>query len=95
MISQSTRAIIEVAMQNESEIPRETRAAILRLLNGEPEKVKLINSRRACEILECCKPTLWQYVKQGKLHEVRQSKRRIRYNLKEVEELAYRGIGKK
>ena len=92
MISQSTMAIIEVAMKNEADMPQATKAAILRLLNGEPEKVTLINSKRACEILGCCKPTLWSYVKRGKLHEIRQSKRRIRYSLKEVEELAYRGM---
>ena len=92
MLSISTRNVIEAAVKSDAAMSEEERDAFMRLLKGSPAKTILISSKAACEILDISKVTLWQYAKQGRLRQIHQSKRRVRYDKAEVEELAYRGI---
>lgn len=92
MVSTATKKIITAALEADDAITHEEMKAFMNLLEGTPASSILITRKEACKILGICKTTFWSYVQQGKLHPIHRSKRLVRYNKAEVEELAYRGI---
>lgn len=50
---------------------------------------KPIQAKQACEILGVCRKTLLRFERMGKLHRITVSARKIRFDLAEVERLAY------
>ena len=92
MFNQTTKAMIETALRCDSEITREESDAIRRVINGAPEKCKLLKTGEACDILGVCSRTLFSYVAAGKIHAIKQSKRKIRFRASEIEALAYKGM---
>ena len=68
--------------------PPEKIAAAMKALNGTPRR-KSILPREACEILGVCRATLLRYEREGKLTPIRISPRKMRYDLNEVEALAF------
>ena len=92
MFSQTTKAMIEAALKCDSEITKDESEAIRRVIDGAPEKGKLLRTGEACDILGVCSRTLFSYVAAGKIHAIKQSKRKIRFRASEIEALAYKGM---
>jgi len=70
------------------EAPEEKVAAAVAALKGAVKR-KPIQPKEAAQILGCCRRTLLRFERQGKLHRIQVSQRKIRYDLNEVERLAY------
>lgn len=69
------------------ETPPERYQAVLAAASGTP-KPKPIQPKQAAEILGVCRRSLLRFEREGKLHRIQVSTRKIRYNLHEVEALA-------
>ena len=92
MVSTATKTIIAAALEADGSVTPEEKTAFMNLMAGTPENSILVSAKEACKILGISKVTLWSYVKNGKLHQIHRSKRLVRYNKSEVEDLAYKGI---
>ena len=68
--------------------PEEKVAAAMAALKGAAKR-KPIQPKEAAQILGCCRRTLLRFERLGKLHRIQVSQRKIRYDLNEVERLAY------
>ncbi|MBO4619999.1 MAG: hypothetical protein J5654_07805 [Victivallales bacterium] len=69
----------------------EDREYIMRAAKCPASRRKLINAKRALEILEVSRPTLRSYVKQGKLTQINLSSRKVRFDEQEVLHLTTNG----
>lgn len=67
--------------------PPERAEAIIKAARGE-EKPRPGTIKQAAEILGCCPTSVMRYAKRGLLHPARITKRKVRYDLNEVERLA-------
>ena len=56
------------------------------------EKPRPITARHAGEILDCCTRTVYRYAAAGHLDLIRHSPRRIRFDRRQVERLAFEGV---
>lgn len=100
MFRKLTKAVIIATIMNDDAVTAPEREKILMVLNGtfpEPEpakqkRVDLITPEKASEILGVTKTTVWSYARNGRLHPIRQSTRKVRYDRAEVEALADRGM---
>ncbi len=100
MFSTLTKEVIVAAITHDGAVTGPEREKILMVLNGllpdpEPEQKKrivLITPEKASEILGVTKTTVWSYARNGRLHPIRQSTRKVRYDRAEVEALADRGF---
>ncbi|MFC1762223.1 helix-turn-helix transcriptional regulator [Planctomycetota bacterium] len=89
----NTKTIIEAAMNGDATLTQEQRATIAAALNpGKKEKPKLITTKQAAKVLDVSTVTLRKYEKQGLLHPIRYTRRRIRWDLNEVEAFRDRGL---
>ena len=66
-------------------------AHVLHACRQEKPRRKLIGAHEAQEILQISRPTLRAYAKEGLLHQINFSSRRVRFDEQEVYDLAYRG----
>jgi hypothetical protein len=51
-----------------------------------------VTARKAAEVLDVHVRTLGRYAKEGKLHPIRLSRRKLRYSLPEIEKFAAEGM---
>lgn len=87
----ATVATIKTIAENDPESTPEQIKSILGACKAPIARRKLITAGRAMEILEISRPTLREYARAGKLSEVRMSPRKVRFDLAEIERLAYNG----
>ncbi len=86
-----TLHLIQSILTNDLTVSPEIRENILKTARQTVPRRKLINAKRAMEILEISRPTLRSYVKQGKLTQINHSSRRVRFDELEVICLANTG----
>ncbi len=91
MISENTKTLIETTINLDGEMTEAERQKIRLLLVGKQD-TKMITAKKACEMLECSRRTLRNWERAGKINAVRQSKRRLRFNLADVETLLVKGL---
>ncbi len=82
-----TQAIL---IQAVLDAPPERAEAIIKAARGD-EKPRPGTLKQAAAILDCCPTTVMRYARKGLLHPARITKRKVRYDLVEVERLAARG----
>ena len=71
----------------------ERQAVLHACRSGAPVKtIQLVSLKRAAEILQVHPKSIRRYTKQGLLRPIKYSKRRVRYDLVDVETFAARGI---
>jgi len=92
MLSETTKAMLKAAIATDAGMTPAEKKTLGRMMEGSPEKVQLITSREAAEILGVCRKTLYSYADKGRLTRICHSKRAVRFNRTEVETLAYRGM---
>lgn len=96
----STVETLTAIAKADTETTPEQIKAILQICKSPTPRRNLIPAREACRILgdaegkAISRVTLRNYVKRGRLAEVRLSERKIRFDLQEVERLAYCGLPK-
>lgn len=88
----STVNAIQTMAAADSETTPEQLRAILAACKSTAPRRKLITPRQAMEILDVSRLTLRRWELEGKLSPVRLSSQKIRFDLAEVERLAYVGI---
>ncbi len=66
------------------------RMAAARQVRPKPNRIG--NVKQAAELLGVCPRTIFRYAERGRIRLIRQSARRVRVNLDEVERLAVEGI---
>lgn len=99
MKNSTVETIVAIAKTDTETTPEQIKA-ILRICKSPTPRRNLIPPREACQILgdaegkPISRVTLRNYVKRGRLAEVRLSERKIRFDLDEVEQLAYVGLQK-
>lgn len=77
----ATAAILSLL---ECELPESDRKLILKKLSGKT-KLRLLSSHEVMETLNISRPTLREYVRQGKIKPIRYSSRKVRYDADEIE----------
>jgi hypothetical protein len=92
MVTESTKRIVEAAVGADPTATGEEKARLLAALNSAKTR-RLGTVRKAAEILQAHPRTVARYAAQGRVTVIRQSKRRLRYDLDECETLANQGIG--
>jgi len=89
-MQKETLVTIQTILKTDPEITEGQLTAIIRACKSSPFR-KLINAKEAMRRLEISRPTLRQYVRLGKLHEIKPSPRKTRFDLYEVEHLLFNG----
>lgn len=87
----ATQTTIQTVIDADPTISPDQRKAILRACQTERLRRKLGTVRQAAAILDVCPKTVQRYASMGLLHPVRVTRRRVRYDLDEVERLANEG----
>jgi len=89
----TTQKVIETILSTDGSVTPEQREEILRACSRKTSaKPKLGGVRQAAEVLGCHPKTIYRYVRKGLLHSVRYSRRKIRFDLNEVEAFAMNGL---
>ena len=89
----STLATIETVIRADTSVGEEQTQRILEACRRSSRPGRRVTVRKAAEVLGVHPRTISRYVQEGKLHAIRLSKRRIRYDLNEVERFAMNGVG--
>ncbi|MEA4862238.1 MAG: helix-turn-helix domain-containing protein [Victivallaceae bacterium] len=85
----ATIATVELMLKADPDVTDDQARAIIGACRAPTIRRKLINARVACEILGVSRPTLARLASSGKLTVVRPTPRKTRFDLAEVERLAY------
>lgn len=92
MIKEATRNMICAVLANDPDIENWERKQVVDAMLMKPKRKDLITTKEAAAILWMCRLTVFNYVKTGRLHAIKQSQRKFRFDRTEVERLAYEGI---
>lgn len=85
--------IIETTIENDPTATPEQKRQIRAIIHGGQKKRRLVTTKRACSANDDCHPiTLRRLAKRGILHPVYYSRRKVRWDLDEVEAFANNGI---
>lgn len=92
---QETRKTVENLIRAAIADPGERDAAIKAIGTADkPEpKDKLLKTREAARLMDCHPKSLYLWERQGRLHPVRQTARRVRWRLHELEAFAGEKLG--
>ena len=85
------KAAIELALQAGRATQDERTQIFAAIAADAPVREKLITSKAAAEVADCCVGTLFRYERAGKIHAIRRSKRSIRWRESEILKLATQG----
>lgn len=89
----TTKKIIEAALLADETVRQEEREALLCAFSrAAPLKAKPVGVRQAAQVLGCHPKTLYRYVRKGLLHTIHYSRRKVRFDLNEIESFAARGV---
>lgn len=89
----ATQKVIEAVLAADGSVTPEQREDILRVCSRKAlAKPKLGGVRQAAQVLGCHPKTIYRYVRKGLLHTVHYSRRKVRFDLNEVESFAARGL---
>jgi excisionase family DNA binding protein len=92
-VNAATLKLIEAVLRADESVTPEHRAEILRACSPKAlTKPRQVGAKQAAQVLGCHPKTLYRYVQKGLLHTVHFSKRKVRFDLNEVEEFAARGL---
>ena len=93
-MQEETVAMIAMALKVDPTVSRAARQKILGVCKRPDQAVRrrLGTGRQAADVLGVHRRTLQRYAREGKLTAIYQSRRRVRYDLDEVERLASEGI---
>lgn len=84
---------IEALLRADNTVPMEHREEVLRACSRKSlSKPKLRGVKEAAAVLGCHPKTIYRYVRQGLLHPVRYSQRKVRFDINEVEAFATNGL---
>ena len=86
---------IRILIESDASVTPEHRREILKVCSRDPSRRRrtLGTIREAAERLGCCTRTVERYARSGLLKQICYSKRKIRYDMDEVDELLERGVG--
>ena len=90
-MQEKTLDLLSSVLSSDPTVTQEVREDVLRTAKYSSARRKLINAKRALEILEVSRPTLRSYVKQGKLTQINLSSRKVRFDEQEVLHLSNNG----
>ena len=92
---EETRKTVETLIKVAINDPGEREVALKAIATADkPEpKDKLLKTKTAAKLMECHPKSLYLWEKQGRLHPVRQTARRVRWRLHELESLAGEKLG--
>ena len=93
MIPQTLTAI-KAILESDTTVLDEERRLILSVCRSprRPRAKRLCTTRQAAEILSCHVKTVLRYAKQGRLHPIYHSARKIRFDRDEIERFAVEGF---
>ena len=89
---ESTIATIQMIATADPETDAATVARIVAVCKAKRPKSDLITAQTVADILGVSRQTVYIYTVSGKLHPIRHSKRKVRYDRNEVEAFANNGI---
>ena len=87
-MKESTINAIATLLTADGEVTPELRQTILRACRGTASGRRMILAKEAMAILGISRPTLRGLVQRGRLHQVKATPRKTRFDLAEVETLA-------
>ena len=90
-MTQATINAIRALLKSDATVTAEHAESILRICKRTNSRRHLINAREAMSILGVTRPTLRAYVKQGCLHQVNFSTRKVRFDADEIQRFANNG----
>ena len=90
MLSEKTIGFIRQILNGDSDVTQPEKEQIMKACKSRPKR-NLISAKAAMEMLQVSRPTLREYVKQGKLRQINLSARKVRFDLNEIEQLASYG----
>ncbi len=90
MLSEKTIGFIRQILDGDSDVTQPEKEQIMKACKSRPKR-NLISAKAAMEMLQVSRPTLREYVKQGKLRQINLSARKVRFDLNEIEQLASYG----
>ncbi len=89
----ATIKIIETALLADETVTKEDRDSILRAASRSTQtRPRPVGVGQAAQVLGCHPKTIYRYVRRGLLHTIHYSRRKVRFDLNEVEAFAARGI---
>lgn len=91
-MNQHTVDTIQAILKADPESNTEQIKAILSACKSPTARRKMILAKEAMTILQVSRPTLRKLAKDGYLHPVSSSQRKMRFALAEVENLTYNGM---
>ena len=80
MLKESTIGFIRQILDGDSDVTETEKEQIMRACRLHPKR-KLISAKTAMEMLQVSRPTLRQYAKDGLIHQINISSRKIRFDL--------------
>ena len=90
-MTQTTINAIQALLKSDNTVTDEQAQKILNCCKMPTVRRRLINAREAQKMLSCSRPTLRFLVKQGRLHQINFSSRRVRFDFDEVQRFANNG----
>ena len=90
MLKETTISFIQQILDGDTDATENEKEQIMKACRTRPQR-KVINAKKAMEILSVSRPTLREYVKRGLLRQINISSRKIRFDQAEVEKLASYG----
>jgi excisionase family DNA binding protein len=93
-MERTTRDGIGALVRADNTLNEEQRQRLAKAVDvaERPQRRRLGTVRQAAEILGVCRRTVERYAREGKLTRIRYSKRRVRYDLDEVQAVADNGV---
>ena len=80
MLSEKTIGFIRQILDGDSDVTQPEKEQIMKACKSRPKR-KLISAKTAMEMLQVSRPTLRQYAKDGLIHQINISSRKIRFDL--------------
>ena len=80
MLQESTIVLIRQVLAGDPQATETEKEQIMKACKSRPKR-KLISAKAAMEMLQVSRPTLRQYAKDGLIHQINISSRKIRFDL--------------
>ena len=91
MIKEATKNMIAAVLANDPDLENWEKKVIMDSMEQKPKRRDFVTRREAAEMLGVSIPTVSTYVDAGRLHVIRMSPRKHRYDRAEIERLMYEG----
>lgn len=91
-MKESTAKAVIAIIESDNDVSPEVRKAIQAACDNRTVKRRTCSAKIAMEVLQCSRPTLRRLAAIGTLDQLNITSRKVRFDLDQVEQLAYNGV---